>query len=182
MRWRKVKQNPKPPTQAKHKANSALPPTNALPHRLIQELEQNSSDSLQIANFWERGKAQVIDTFMIYLPLLYFLTYVVVGSAQGFRNSTWAPFSGVLIYGILVALLLAFKGQTPGKKAYNLWIVRENGKNVTFAFALLRFFAFLLSGVSIVGIFMPLWRRDKKALHDILLLSLIHISEPTRPY
>lgn len=72
MRWRKVKQNPKPPTQAKHKANSALPPTNALPHRLIQELEQNSSDSLQIANFWERGKAQVIDTFMIYLPLLYF--------------------------------------------------------------------------------------------------------------
>lgn len=46
-------------------------------------------------------------------------------------------------------------------------------KNVTFAFALLRFFAFLLSGVSIVGIFMPLWRRDKKALHDILLKTLI---------
>ena len=152
MRWRKVKQNPKPPTQAKHKANSALPPTNALPHRLIQELEQNSSDSLQIANFWERGKAQVIDTFMIYLPLLYFLTYVVVGSAQGFRDSTWAPFSGVLIYGILVALLLAFKGQTPGKKAYNLWIVRENGKNVTFAFALLRFFS-------------SLWRQYRRNLY-----------------
>ncbi|MDE7174906.1 MAG: RDD family protein [Helicobacter sp.] len=173
MRWRKVKQNPKSPTQAKHKTDSALPPTNALPHQLIQELAQNPSDSLQTASFWDRGKAQVIDTFMIYLPLLYFLTYVVIGSAQGFRDSSWAPFSGVLIYGILVALLLAFKGQTPGKKAYNLWIVRENGKNVTFPFALLRFIAFLLSGVSVVGIFMPLWRKDKKALHDILLKTIV---------
>ena len=51
-------------------------------------IESNLTNKTEIlATFWERGKAQVIDTFMIYLPLLYFLTYVVIGSAQGFRES-----------------------------------------------------------------------------------------------
>ena len=166
MRWRKVKQNPKPLPQKKHTDSAQIPKT--LPKQLEKELAQNPKSSLQIASFWDRGKAQIIDTFMIYLPLLYFLTYVVVGSAQGFRDSPWAPFSAVLIYGIIAALLLSFKGQTPKKKAYDLWIVRESGKSVTFLFALLRFFAFLLSGTSVIGILMPLWRKDKKALHDIL--------------
>lgn len=170
MRWRKVKQSPNSPTKAQKQV-----PFDTLPHRLAQELAQNPSQSnlSQIAGFLDRGKAQIIDTFMIYLPILYFLTYVVIGSAQGFRDSTWAPFVGVLIYGMIVALFLAILGQTPGKKAYNLWVIRECGKNVTFPFALLRFFVFLISGASIAGILMPLWRKDKKALHDILLKTTV---------
>ncbi|TLD83577.1 RDD family protein [Helicobacter sp. MIT 11-5569] len=144
-----------------------------LPQKLLSELEQSDSKALFHAGFLERGKAQVIDTFMIYMPLLYVLTYGVIGSAQEFRDSSWAPFAGVLIYGSIVALLLALKGQTPGKKAYDLWVVRENGKKVTFIFALLRFFGFLLSGTSIVGILLPLWRKDRKALHDILFKTIV---------
>ena len=170
MRWRKVKQNPKPLPQKKHTDSVQIPKT--LPKPLENELAQDPT-SLQLAHFLDRGKAHIIDTFMIYLPLLYFLTYVVVGSAQGFRDSPWAPFSAVLIYGIIAALLLSFKGQTPGKKAYDLWIVRESGKGVTFLFALLRFFAFLLSGASVIGILMPLWRKDKRALHDIVCKTIV---------
>lgn len=169
MRWRKVKQNPKTP-QKKHIDSIQIPKT--LPHQLEKELAQNPT-SLQLAHFLDRGKAHIIDTFMIYLPILYFLTYVVVGSAQGFRDSAWAQFVAVFIYGSIAAVLLAFKGQTPGKKAYNLWVVRESGKNVTFLFACVRFFAFLLSGASVVGILMPLWRKDKKTLHDILCKTIV---------
>ena len=79
-RWRKIKKQNTP-------QNISLP------------LQEDSN----YATFWERGKAQVIDTFMIYLPLLYFLTYVVIGSAQGFRDSNWGPFVAVLIYGLIVA-------------------------------------------------------------------------------
>ncbi|MBX7490556.1 RDD family protein [Helicobacter sp. Faydin-H64] len=139
---------------------------------MCEELEKNNS-RLFYAGFLERGKAQVIDTFMIYMPLLFILTYGVIGSAQGFRDSSWAPSAGVLIYGSIVALLLVFKGQTPGKKAYDLWVVRENGKKVTFFFAFLRFFGFLLSGTTIIGILLPLWRKDKKALHDILFKTAV---------
>ncbi|EES88805.1 RDD family protein [Helicobacter canadensis] len=143
-----------------------------------QNISPNISLSLQedsnYATFWERGKAQVIDTFMIYLPLLYFLTYVVIGSAKEFRESNWGPFVAVLIYGLIVALLMAFKGQTLGKKAYDLWVKRENNQPITFFFALLRFFLFLVSGVTIIGILMPLWRKDRSALHDLLLKTKVY--------
>ena len=145
-RWRKIKKQNTP-------QNISLP------------LQEDSN----YATFWERGKAQVIDTFMIYLPLLYFLTYVVIGSAQGFRDSNWGPFVAVLIYGLIVALLMALKGQ----KAYDLWVRRENNQPITFLFALLRFFLFLISGVTIIGILMPLWRKDKSTLHDLLLKTRV---------
>ncbi|CAM2919707.1 RDD family protein [Helicobacter burdigaliensis] len=131
------------------------------------------TEDKKLATFIERGKAQVIDTFMIYLPLLYFMTYVVVGSAKGFRDSPWAPFVAVLIYALIASLLLAYKGQTPGKKAYDLWVVREDGKKVTFLFAFCRFIVFCLSGMCLIGILMPLWRKDRKALHDFLLKTSV---------
>ncbi|WP_299549322.1 RDD family protein [uncultured Helicobacter sp.] len=177
MRWREIKQGKRlslKQNQTKKDSNILDSKTfENLPSKLREDLENSDSKALFYAGFLERGKAQVIDTFMIYMPLLYVLTYVVVGSAQGFRESSWAPAAGVLIYAGIVALLLAIKGQTPGKKAYDLWIVRENGKKVTFTFALLRFFGFLLSGTTIIGILLPLWRKDKKALHDILLQTLV---------
>lgn len=177
MRWRKVKQNPKSPAQTKNRSSDSL--SNGLsqlpklPRRLEQELARNPSDSLQIAGFLSRGKAQVIDTFMIYLPIMYLITYGVLGSKEALWESPWAPSVAVLLYGIIAAIFTAKSGQTPGKKAYNLWIVRENGKNVTFLFALLRFCVFLLSGVSVLGLLMPLWRKDKKTLHDILLKTIV---------
>ncbi len=140
---------------------------------LSKGAQSTLQESFNYATFWERGKAQVIDTFMIYLPLLYFLTYVVIGSAKGFRESSWGPFVAVLIYGLIVALLMATKGQTPGKKAYDLWVVREDNRPMTFFFILLRFFLFLVSGVTIVGILLPLWRKDKCALHDLLLKTRV---------
>ncbi len=174
MRWRKVKQNPKSPVQTKNnQVDSLCNKLSKLPHQLEQELAQNPSDSLQIAGFLNRGKAQIIDTFMIYLPIMYLITYGVLGSKEALWESLWAPNAAVLFYGIIAAIFTAKSGQTPGKKAYSLWIVRENGKKVTFLFALLRFCAFLLSGVSVLGLFMPLWRKDKKTLHDILLRTIV---------
>lgn len=138
-------------------------------------IESNLTNKTEIlATFWERGKAQVIDTFMIYLPLLYFLTYVVIGSAQGFRESQWGPLIAVLIYGVIVALLMATKGQTPGKKAYDLWVRRNENQHIGFFFSLLRFFLFLFSGFTLVGLLMPLWRKDKKALHDLILKTSVY--------
>ena len=41
---------------------------------------------VKLANFTQRIKAQIIDIFMIYMPILYFLAYVVVGNAQALGN------------------------------------------------------------------------------------------------
>ena len=94
-------------------------------------IESNLTNKTEIlATFWERGKAQVIDTFMIYLPLLYFLTYVVIGSAQGFRESQWGPLIAVLIYGVIVALLMATKNEYYEEILKKMVNVYKEGENL----------------------------------------------------
>lgn len=139
----------------------------------LESKKTDSKATTTLAGFLDRGKAQVVDTFMIYTPILYFLTYAVVGSAQGFRQSAWAPFAAVALYGVIVAFAMAWKRQTPGKKAYDLYVIREDGKRLTFIFCLFRFVLFLLSGACVVGILMPLWRKDKRALHDLILKTRV---------
>ena len=148
-KWRKLKQSP------------------------LDTKKRDSKATTTLAGFLDRGKAQVIDTFMIYTPILYFLTYVVVGSAQGFRQSPWAPFVAVALYGVIIAAAMTWKRQTPGKKAYDLYVIREDGEKLSFLFCLLRFVLFLVSGACVIGILMPLWRKDKRALHDIILKTRV---------
>lgn len=171
----------------------------------------------QSASFWTRAKAQIIDTFMIYMPIMYIFTYILIGNAASFRQSPWAPSVALLCYALIAAFLTSFLGQTPGKKAYGIKIVRERdlGALTTFIeskktqdsiesksqentnstanaaqnskidsiksisktpqipklplyFSFIRFLAFLFSGFCVVGLLLPLWRKDRRALHDIL--------------
>lgn len=173
----------------------------------------------QSASFWTRAKAQIIDTFMIYMPIMYIFTYVLIGNAADFRQSPWAPSVALLCYALISAFLTSFLGQTPGKKAYGIKIVRERDLGTLSAFieskqtkfkqtqdsieskikqtdsieskikqtdsielvsktpqipklplyfSFIRFLAFLFSGFCVVGLLLPLWRKDRRALHDIL--------------
>ncbi|MDA3967801.1 RDD family protein [Helicobacter sp. WB40] len=134
-------------------------------------ITHDNNDNL--ATFFDRFKAQVVDTFMIYMPILYFITYVIMGSAEAFRDSVLAPLFGVILYGIVVSIFMSFGGQTPGKKAYEIIVKRDDNKKITFLFAMTRFFLFLVSGFLIFGIFMPLFRKDKKTLHDLILQTKV---------
>lgn len=141
---------------------------------LNQALHRHTRDSgIPLASFIQRAKAQIIDIFMIYIPILYFLTYVVIGNAKDFRESIWGPLVGVLLYGVIISLFLKFKAQTPGKKAYDLLLIRDDGKKVTFFLAFVRFILFLISSSMIVGILSPLWRKDKKTMYDLILKTSV---------
>lgn len=153
-RWRKLKQNPQ-----EH--------LNQVSHKHTRDCKILS------ASFIQRAKAQIIDIFMIYMPILYFLTYVVIGNAKDFRESIWGPLVGVLLYGVIISLFLTFKAQTPGKKAYDLLLIRDDGRKVTFFLAFVRFILFLISGSIIIGILSPLWRKDRKTMYDLILKTSV---------
>ena len=106
---------------------------------------------------------------MIYTPILYAITYVVLGNKEEFQHSFWGPFSAVVLYGIIYALFLARTGQTPGKKAYKIKVVDERTYgNISFFRALVRFAAFLFSATILIGVVFPFYNKQKKALHDII--------------
>lgn len=132
------------------------------------------SQKLIYAPYSYRVKAFITDMFMIYAPILYVITYVFMSGKDDFQSSQFAPFTGVALYGLIYALLLSKFGQTPGKKAYEIKVVdAKTGENLTFFRAIFRFVAFLFTATTLLGLFVPFYRRDKKALHDLVCGTLV---------
>jgi len=129
---------------------------------------------LVYAPYSYRVKAFITDMFMIYAPILYVITYVFMGGKDDFQASQFAPFAGVALYGVIYAVLLNKFGQTPGKKAYEIKVVdAKTGENLTFFRSIFRFAMFLFTATTLLGLFIPFYRRDKKALHDLICGSLV---------
>ncbi len=145
MRWREIK-----------KGNTAAP-------------DSDDTPAVSYAGFIVRTKALITDLFMIYAPILYIITYVVMGGKDDFQSSQLAPLVGVTLYALIYAVLLARSGQTPGKKAYDIKVVdAKTFETVSFFRAFLRFAAFLFSAMTLLGIFILFYRNDKRTLHDLL--------------
>ncbi len=113
-----------------------------------------------------RLKAFITDIFMIYTPMLYFMTYIVLGSAQSFRENQGAIFLCLCWYAIVHSLFIAFKTQSPGMRYANFRLIKNNGKKVGFFLALWRFVAWILSMSLLIGFMAPF--IFKFFLHDKL--------------
>ncbi len=134
-----------------------------------QEQHSKKKITLHYARYPDRIKALITDMFMIYAPILYLITYVVLGGKDDFQSSQWAPLLGVTLYGVIYAFLIAKFGQTPGKKAYEIKVVDDKTyENIGFFRAFVRFIAFLFSATILFGLLTPFYRKDRKALHDII--------------
>lgn len=126
------------------------------------------------ASYAQRIKAFITDIFMIYAPILYVIAYVVMNGKDDFQSSQLAPLMGVTLYGLIYAILIGRFGQTPGKKAYEIKVVDDkNGQYIGFFRAIWRFFLFLFTATTMLGLFIPLYRRDKKALHDLICGTIV---------
>jgi len=142
-----------------------------------QQHAQKKLPDVKYVSYPDKIKAFITDMFMIYAPILYIITYLVMGGKDEFQSSQLAPFIGVSLYGLVYALLISKFGQTPGKKAYTMKVVDDKTyENIGFFRALCRFIAFLFSATILLGLLTPFYREDKKALHDIIC-STVEIYE-----
>jgi uncharacterized RDD family membrane protein YckC len=129
---------------------------------------------LSYARYTDRIKAFITDMFMIYAPILYIITYLFLGGKEEFQSSDIAPFIGVSLYGVIYAFLVSRFGQTPGKKAYTIKVVdNKTQKNIGFFRAIIRFVAFLFTATTLLGLFLPFYRKDNRALHDLICNTVV---------
>ncbi len=130
------------------------------------------------AKYTDRIKALITDMFMIYAPILYIITYVFLDGKDEFQSSQIAPLIGVTLYGLIYAILLSKLAQTPGKKAYIIKVVdSKTYEKISFLRAFWRFIAFLITATTLLGLFLPFYRKDKKALHDILASTVVIVDK-----
>ena len=146
MRWRDLKKNQTKQSQPSTQNNRA-----------------------NYATITEKIKAFITDMFMIYIPILYIITYLIMGDKESFQSSQMGPLMGVVIYGLIDAIFISRSGQTPGKKAYNIKVVDvDTLETISFLHALLRYLIFLLTASTIFALLVPYFRKDRRSLHDLL--------------
>jgi uncharacterized RDD family membrane protein YckC len=138
-----------------------------------------------LATWGSRVGATLIDWLILLVPVV-ILTAIVIGVAAG--SDTGAIVTGIL--GFLAYLVVAFlyapllmardgarNGQTWGKQALNIRVVRDNGQAMSFGWAALREIAVKGLALGIAGSVIPiipylldylwpLWDDENQALHD----------------
>lgn len=136
-------------------------------------------------NFWSdfaskalpilRFKAFITDIFMIYMPILYITTYVILGSKEALWANQSAIFACVATYGVITSAIFAHNGQSLGYAYAKIVLKKDNGREIGFATAFVRFVIFCISFGLIVGIFVPLIRKDRRFLHDIIAKTRVEM-------
>ncbi len=149
MRWRDVKQ---------HKFSS--PKTDEV--------------KINYASVLSRFKSFVVDIFMIYTPILYITTYVVLDGKDDFLANQIAVFVDTFLLGLILSIFFAKSSQSPGYKAYDIRLLdKKTMKSPSFLRAFFRYFVFLISGASLVGLVLCFFRKDKQNLHDLLSRTIV---------
>lgn len=122
-----------------------------------------------------RIKALITDSFMLLMPIMYIVIYLIMGSGDLFSQNMLLGWALILTpYWIITNLFLVFKGQTPGLKAYELKVVNsKTHDNIGYLKASFRFIIYIFSVMSIVLMFVPFFREDKKTLQDLLLNTTV---------
>lgn len=145
-----------------------FPPSNLEVAGIRNSLSMQKTSPDQSPSFFLRFKAFVIDLFMIYMPILYVTTYLILGGKEEFQNNQWAISGCILLYGVIDSLFCSIASQTPGMRAQNLIIQTKRHSKPSFFLALLRFYIWLFSLGFVFGLFFPFFRKDRRAFHDLI--------------
>ena len=139
------------------------------------------------AGFWKRLAAVLIDSFVLFCPLL-FISFILMGVIVGFNPDSATQASKAqaemniamrLIGGVLGWLYFAFmessnQQATLGKMALGIRVTDTDGSRVSFARATGRHFAKFVSCIIVyIGFLMAAFTRKKQGLHDKMASCLV---------
>jgi uncharacterized RDD family membrane protein YckC len=141
-----------------------------------------------LASWGSRLAAYLLDGLILLVPVVG-LTIIIVAIAAGSDAAAWVTgiigFLAFLVVAFLYAPLLmaregARNGQTWGKQAVGIRVIRDNGESMNFSWAALREIVVKGLGVGIASsiipfipwfldFFWPLWDDQNRALHDMIV-------------
>ncbi len=162
MRWRKIKQK-------KHSGN-----------------KKSAQPKVRYADFKERAMAFTTDIFMIGIPITLIIMIafghdrmmdsaggldVILDPAEAKKHAPdpLASIVQIILYCVTFVLFWHASGQTPGKKMMEIKVVdADTFETASWGKLIVRFFAYFISAVTLVGFFTGMSRPDKRALHDLI--------------
>jgi uncharacterized RDD family membrane protein YckC len=147
-----------------------------------KEKKSERAGQLDYASVGSKTKAFITDMFMLMMPIMYLIVYLVMGSLQAFSEHKIEGWTYILIPNFILVFLFFWRsGQTPGCRAYEIRLVdsKTGGKAHPLAIAL-RYYFELISMITVVGLIMAWFRKDHKCLHDLLSGTVLIKAEPPK--
>ncbi len=124
---------------------------------------------LKVSPIVDRIKAFLTDSFMIFMPIIYIVFYVIMGSREEFRAHMLQGWVYIFIpHFVITSIFLYIKNQTPGYKAYDLKLVNFRYKKPTILQITIRYIVFNITIFIFVLLFVPFFLKSRLGLHDIL--------------
>jgi uncharacterized RDD family membrane protein YckC len=120
-------------------------------------------------------KAFLTDAFMLLMPIMYVVFYLVMDGREDFAEHKLLGWLYILLPLIIVQTLFMYKtGQTPGYRAYQITLIDEHTKKKPSLFIVLfRNLAAILSLFTFLGWALMFFRKDNKTLHDLLSATAV---------
>lgn len=139
-----------------------------------QKEKKSKKNAVRYPSAGRRVKAFITDSFMILMPIMYAVFYLVMGGREGFAEQKLLGWLYILIpYVVITMIFIAKTGQTPGMKAYSMRVVGTDGKAVT---SITRILIRQILGIVdflLFGWLVMYFRKDKRTLHEILTETML---------
>ncbi len=135
-----------------------------------KEITKQEKKYAHYASAGMKIKAFLTDSFMLVMPIMYVVFYLIMGGREGFAEHKAMGWIYILLPLVIVQTIFMFKtGQTPGYRAYKLTLIDEStGEKPSLFITLFRNLSAILSMFTFFGWIMMFFRKDKKTLHDLL--------------
>lgn len=128
------------------------------------------TSQIRYAGFWRRLAAYLIDATIT--GVIFWILSLFGGIIES-----------VLAYIISIVYFIGFwawLGQTPGKAALGVKIVRLDGTNIGIGTAILRFIGYIVSSIVLcIGFLVIAFHGQKRGLHDLIAGTLVIIEPST---
>ena len=136
----------------------------------IAREEVSSENKRDYASSGSKIKAFLTDAFMLVMPIMYIVFYLIMGGREGFAEHKALGWLYILVPLVIVQTIFMFKtGQTPGYRAYKLTLIDDaTGEKPSLFIILFRNLCAVLSLFTLFGWVMMFFRKDSKTLHDLL--------------
>ena len=118
-----------------------------------------------------RAKAFLTDIFMLFMPFIYFVIYIIMGSLQEASEEKLLTWGYSLLPFLLLLTLFMFKdnGRTPGERSQSLKVIDVNTLDKPSLFSLIfRNLTLILTLIIPFAWFVMFFRKDSRTLHDFL--------------
>jgi uncharacterized RDD family membrane protein YckC len=138
----------------------------------------NEQRKLEYAGFWIRFAAYFIDAILLWV-VNFIVALIFVGGYNIYEsNISLRVFSFVIGVLYFVVMESSDRQATLGKLAVGVKVGDKNGNKISFANALGRYFAKLISAIILlIGFMMAGWDDRKQALHDKIADTFVFYSK-----